>query len=162
MLRKVIGSAGTPEKVAWLTDDLGLDAAFDYHAGPVKTLLAEHGPLDVYFDNVGGDHLEAAIQHANPFARMALCGAISGYDSTTPVPGPSNMMMVVGKSLTLRGFIVSNHQDLAGEFYRTVGPWIASGEISYRETFVEGLDQMVDGFLGLATGANVGKMLIRL
>ncbi len=159
---KVVGSAGTAEKISWLTDDLGFDAAFDYHAGPVAKLLAEHAPVDVYFDNVGGEHLEAAIFHAAEFARMALCGAISGYDATAPVPGPRNMMMMISKRLSLRGFIVSDHQDLAGEFYRTVGPWIASGEVTYRETYVEGLDQMVDGFLGLATGANVGKMLVRL
>ncbi|CAN5684622.1 NADP-dependent oxidoreductase [soil metagenome] len=158
----VIGSAGTAEKVAWLTDELGFDAAFDYHAGPVADQLAEHAPVDVYFDNVGGEHLEAAILHAADFARMALCGAISGYDATAPAPGPRNLMMAISKRLTLRGFIVSDHQSLAAEFYRTVGPWLSAGDVAYRETYVEGLDQMVDGFLGLATGANVGKMLIRL
>ncbi|WP_148613259.1 NADP-dependent oxidoreductase [Nocardioides rubriscoriae] len=157
---KVIGSAGSAEKVAWLVDDLGYDAAFDYHQGPVAGQLAEHGPVDVYFDNVGGDHLEAAILHMADFGRLALCGAIAGYD--TPVPGPRNLMMAISKRLTLRGFIVSDHADLAGEFYRTVGPWLADGDISYRETVLDGLDRTVEGFLGLATGANTGKMLIRV
>ncbi len=159
---KVVGSAGTPEKVAWLTDDLGFDAAFDYKAGPVVRQLAEHAPVDVYFDNVGGDHLEAAIFHMGDFGRLALCGAIAGYDSTEPLPGPRNLMMAISKRLTLRGFIVTDHQKLAGEFYSTVGPWLASGDITYRETFADGLDETVEAFLGLATGRNTGKMLIRL
>lgn len=157
---KVIGSAGSADKVAWLVDELGYDAAFDYHQGPVATQLAEHGPVDVYFDNVGGEHLEAAITHMADRGRLALCGAIAGYD--TPVPGPRNLMMAISKRLTLRGFIVSDHADLAGEFYRTVGPWLAAGEVSARETVLDGLDRTVEGFLGLATGANTGKMLIRL
>ena len=157
---KVVGSAGSAAKVSWLVDELGYDAAFDYSEGPVARQLAEHAPVDVYFDNVGGDHLEAAIQHMGTGGRLALCGAIAGYDH--PVPGPRNMMMVIGKRLMLRGFIVSDHSDLAGEFYRTVGPWLASGEITYRETVLDGLDRTVEGFLGLATGANTGKMLIKL
>ena len=159
---KVIGSAGSAEKVAWLTDELGFDVALDYREAPVGKQLALHAPIDVYFDNVGGDHLEAAITHAADHARFALCGAISTYDAQSAPAGPRNMMSLVAKRLQLRGFIVSDHSDLTGEFYRTVGPWIASGEISYRETFVDGLDQMVDGFLGLTSGANVGKMLVSL
>ncbi|MDO9454819.1 NADP-dependent oxidoreductase [Nocardioides sp.] len=157
---KVVGSAGSAEKVAWLVDELGYDAAFDYSQGPVARQLAPHAPVDVYFDNVGGDHLEAAILHMADYGRLALCGAIAGYDN--PVPGPRNLMMAIAKRLTLRGFIVSDHGDLAGEFYRTVGPWLAGGEIRYRETVLDGLDRTVEGFLGLATGANTGKMLIRL
>lgn len=157
---KVVGSAGSAAKVAWLVDELGYDAAFDYSEGPVAKQLAAHAPVDVYFDNVGGDHLEAAILHMATGGRLALCGAIAGYDN--PVPGPRNLMMAIAKRLTLRGFIVSDHGDLAGEFYRTVGPWLASGEIRYRETVLDGLDRTVEGFLGLATGANTGKMLIRL
>ena len=158
----VIGSAGTPEKVSWLTGELGFDAGLDYRAAPIGEQLGTHAPLDVFFDNVGGDHLEAAIFHAAEFARMALCGAISGYDATKPAPGPRNLMMTISKRLTLRGFIVSDHGALASEFYRTVAPWIAAGEVTYRETFVDGLDHAVDAFLGLGTGANTGKMLVRL
>jgi NADPH-dependent curcumin reductase CurA len=159
---KVVGSAGTAEKVSWLTDELGFDAAFNYRDASVAKQLGAHAPVDVYFDNVGGDHLEAAIFHMADFGRLALCGAIAGYDATEPLPGPRNMMMAIQKRLTLRGFIVTDHADLAGEFYKTVGPWLASGEVTYRETFVDGLDQTVDAFLGLGTGANVGKMLVRL
>ena len=159
---KVIGSAGTDDKVAWLTGELGFDAAFNYRSAPVVKQLAEHAPVDVYFDNVGGDHLEAAIFHMADFGRLALCGSISSYDATEALPGPRNLMMAISKRLTLRGFIVSDHGDLAGEFYKTVGPWLASGEIVSRETIVDGLDQTVEAFLGLGTGANTGKMLIRL
>ncbi len=159
---KVVGSAGTAEKVAWLTDDLGFDAAFEYRSAPVAKQLAEHAPVDVYFDNVGGEHLEAAILHMADFGRLALCGAISSYDATEAQPGPRNLMMAISKRLTLRGFIVSDHGDLAGDFYKTVGAWLAAGEIISRETFADGLDQTVDAFLGLGTGANTGKMLIRL
>ncbi|WP_246081910.1 NADP-dependent oxidoreductase [Nocardioides litoris] len=156
---KVIGSAGSADKTAWLRE-IGYDVALDYTAAPIGSQLRDHGPVDVYFDNVGGDHLEAAIQHSADFARFALCGGIAGYD--TPVPGPRNMMLAVARRLTLRGFIVSDHAELAGEFYRTVGPWLASGEVTYRETVLEGLDRTVEGFLGLGEGANTGKMLIRL
>jgi len=157
---KVVGSAGSADKVAWLVDDLGFDAAVDYSQGPIARQLAGHGPFDVYFDNVGGDHLEAAILHMADFGRLALCGAIAGYD--TPVPGPRNLMMAISKRLTLRGFIVSDHGELAGDFYRTVGSWLAAGELTHRETVMHGLDRTVEGFLGLARGANTGKMVIDL
>jgi NADPH-dependent curcumin reductase CurA len=158
---KVVGSAGTPEKVAWLRE-IGYDAAFDYHDGPVRKLLAEHAPVDVYFDNVGGEHLEGAIRHMADFGRIACCGAISSYNSEEPAPGPRNMMMLVSKRLTLRGFIVGDHREAAGEFYRTVGPWLAEGKITARETWAEGLDAAVDAFLDLHRGGNTGKMLVRL
>jgi NADPH-dependent curcumin reductase CurA len=157
---KVIGSAGSAEKVAWLTDELGFDAAFNYKDGKVAKLLAAHAPVDVYFDNVGGEHLEAAIWHMADFGRLALCGAIAGYNE--PVPGPRNMFMAVTKRLTMRGFIVSDHREAASEFYRQVPGWVADGSIRYRETVVDGLDQAVDAFLGLHKGENTGKMLVRL
>jgi NADPH-dependent curcumin reductase CurA len=157
---KVVGSAGSDEKVAWLIDELGFDAAFNYKDGKVAKLLAPHAPVDVYFDNVGGEHLEAAIWHMADFGRLALCGAISGYND--PVPGPRNMFMAVTKRLTMRGFIVSDHREAASEFYRQVPAWVADGSIRYRETVVDGLDQAVDAFLGLHKGENTGKMLVRL
>lgn len=159
---KVIGSAGSPEKVAWLTEELGFDAAFDYHDGPVRQQLAEHAPVDVYFDNVGGEHLEGAIFHMNDFGRIACCGAIATYNNDAPEPGPRNMMMLVSKRLTLRGFIVSDHGDLAPEFFQRAGGWLADGSLTYRETVVDGLDSAVEAFLGLSSGANTGKMLVRL
>ena len=159
---KVVGSAGSPEKVAWLTDELGFDAAVNYKDGPISKLLKPHGPFDVYFDNVGGDHLEAAMFHLNDYGRIAACGAISLYNEDQPVPGPRNMMMIVAKRLTLRGFIVSDHGDLASEFHRRAGAWLAEGKLVQRETVVAGLDHSVDAFLDLLRGGNTGKMLVSL
>jgi NADPH-dependent curcumin reductase CurA len=159
---KVVGSAGSPEKVAWLTDELGFDAAVNYRAGPVGRLLTEHAPFDVYFDNVGGDHLEAAMSHLNDHGRVAACGAVAGYNDERPAPGPRNMMMIVSRRLTLRGFIVSDHGDLAGEFHRRAGAWVAEGRLTYRETVVDGLANTVGAFVDLLRGGNTGKMLVRL
>ena len=158
----MIGSAGSEEKVRWLTEELGFDAAFNYKDERVAKQLAKHAPVDVYFDNVGGDHLEAAIFHMADFGRIALCGAIAGYNADRPEPGPRNLMMAVSKRLTLRGFIVTDHGDAASEFYRRAGGWVADGTLQHRETVVDGLDNAVDAFLGLHRGENVGKMLVRL
>ncbi|MBD8869566.1 NADP-dependent oxidoreductase [Nocardioides donggukensis] len=158
---KVVGSAGSPEKVAWLRE-IGYDAAFDYKAAPVARQLKEHGPIDVYFDNVGGDHLEAAILHMADFGRIACCGAISSYNESTPPPGPRNLMMLVSKRLQVQGFIVMDHADASEEFYRTVGPLVAEDRIVHQETVVDGLDHAVEAFLDLHRGANTGKMLVRL
>jgi NADPH-dependent curcumin reductase CurA len=159
---RVVGSAGSPEKVDWVTGELGFDAAFDYHDGPVSGLLKEHAPIDVYFDNVGGEHLEAAISALADFGRVAACGAIATYNETDPSPGPRNMFLVVTKRLSIRGFIVLDHGDVTGEFYRRAGEWFADGGLAYQETVVDGLDSTVDAFLDLHRGANIGKMLIRL
>jgi NADPH-dependent curcumin reductase CurA len=159
---KVVGSAGSAEKVRWVTEELGFDAAFDYREGRVVEQLAAHAPVDVYFDNVGGDHLEAAISHMADFGRVAMCGAIAAYNADAPVPGPGNMFQVVTKRLTLRGFIVSDHRDAAREFYGRAAGWVADGSLKHRETVVEGLDGAVEAFLGLHRGENTGKMLVRL
>ncbi len=158
----VVGSAGSAEKVAWLTDELGFDAAVNYKDGPVGRLLAPHGPFDVYFDNVGGDHLEAAISHLDEFGRIAACGAIAQYNDTEAAPGPRNMAMFVTKKLTMRGFIVRDHEDLAAEFHERAGRWVAEGRLVGRETVVDGLDRAVGAFLDLMKGGNTGKMLVRL
>jgi hypothetical protein len=158
----VVGTAGSPEKVAWLTDELGFDAAVNYKDGPVAKQLREHGPFDVYFDNVGGDHLEAAMFHLRDHGRIACCGAVAHYNDAEPTPGPRNMMMIVSKRLTLRGFIVSDHGDVAPEFYERAGAWVAGGALRSRETVVDGLDQTVSAFLDLLRGGNTGKMLVRL
>jgi hypothetical protein len=160
----VIGSAGSPEKVAYLREELGFDAAFDYHAGEVHALLREAAPggIDVYFDNVGGDHLEAAIGALRNFGRVAMCGAISVYNATEPPPGPRNLFQAVGKRLTLRGFIVSDHLDRMPEFAREVGGWLREGLLSYRETVVEGLEHAPEALIGLLRGENTGKMLVKL
>src|SRR4051794_14497198 len=161
---RVIGSAGSPDKIDYVTGELGFDAAFDYHDGPVAERLAEAAPdgIDVYFDNVGGDHLEAAIGALNRHGRVAMCGAVSQYNATSPPPGPRNMAQVVGKRLTLRGFIVSDHGHLMPDFIREVGTWLSEGRITYRETVIEGLENAPAAFIGLLRGENTGKMLVRL
>jgi NADPH-dependent curcumin reductase CurA len=160
----VIGSAGTAAKVDWLVNELGFDAAFNYKDAPVREQLRQAAPdgIDVYFDNVGGDHLEAAIGALKPFGRAALCGAIAEYNNTEPAPGPRNMTLMVPKRLLLQGFIVTDHADLAPEYLQAATAWIREGRLKYRETFVDGLDRAVDAFLDLHRGANIGKMLVRL
>jgi NADPH-dependent curcumin reductase CurA len=161
---RVIGSAGSPEKVAHLTDELGFDAALNYRDGDVRGQLAAAAPdgIDVYFDNVGGEHLEAALDVLNRNGRVAMCGAISQYNATEPVPGPRNLGNAVGKRLTLRGFIVSDHGDRMRAFAEEVGGLLRAGQIKHRETVVEGLEHAPEAFIGLLRGENTGKMLVRL
>ncbi len=160
----VIGSAGSAEKVAWLTDELGFDAAFSYRDGPVAVSLKAAAPdgIDVYFDNVGGDHLEAAIGVLKQGGRAAICGMISQYNNTEPTPGPRNLALVVGKRLRLQGFIVSDHNHLLPQFHAEVGPALADGRIRAAETVVDGLENAADAFLGLLRGDNIGKMVVRI
>jgi NADPH-dependent curcumin reductase CurA len=160
----VIGSAGSAEKVAHLVDDLGFDQAFNYNDGPVAEQLAAAAPdgIDVYFDNVGGDHLEAAIGTLNRNGRVAMCGAISGYNATEPAPGPSNLHQAIGKRVALRGFIVSDHLDRLPDLHAEVGPAVRDGRVTFRETVVEGLDNAPQALIDLLRGANVGKMVVKL
>lgn len=159
-----IGSAGSPEKVAWLTEELGFDAAFDYKAGPVADALTAAAPdgIDVYFDNVGGEHLEAAIGALKVHGRAAICGMISAYNATTPPAAPRNLMQVVGKRLRIEGLLVWDHDDLEDQFLAEVGPMVADGRIVAQETVVDGLDNAVDAFLGMLVGSNTGKMVVRV
>jgi NADPH-dependent curcumin reductase CurA len=158
--KRVIGSAGSDAKVKYLVDELGFDAAFNYKDGPVGEQLAQAAPdgIDVYFDNVGGEHLEAAIDSFNVFGRAALCGSISNYN-TAPT-GVRNTGLAVGKRLSLRGFLVYDHKHLQEQFVREVGGWIASGELRYQETVTEGLDRAPEAFIGMLRGENVGKALV--
>ena len=159
-----IGSAGSPEKVAWLTDELGFDAAFNYHDGPVATQLAQAAPdgIDIYFDNVGGEHLEAAIGALGVHGRAVICGMISQYNATAPSPAPRNLALVIGKRLRLEGLLVGDHTGLQQAFVQEVAPAIADGRIRVRETVVEGLDHAAEAFIGLLRGDNIGKMVVRL
>ncbi|MDQ0209959.1 NADP-dependent oxidoreductase [Arthrobacter bambusae] len=161
---KVIGSAGSPEKVARLLE-LGFDAAFDYHNGPVVEQLREAAGergIDVYFDNVGGEHLEAALAVLTVGGRVAMCGAISQYNSTEPTPGPRNLAVAIGKQLTLRGFLVSGQRQHAAEFGGKMAGWLADGTVRYDETIIDGLENAPQAFIDLLDGANTGKMLVRL
>ncbi|QPP09025.1 NADP-dependent oxidoreductase [Streptomyces bathyalis] len=161
---KVIGSAGSDEKVRVLTEEYGFDAAFNYKSGPVAAQLKEAAPsgIDVYFDNVGGEHLEAAISSLNVHGRAAICGMIAQYNATEPPAAPRNLAMVIGKRLRLQGLLVMDHQDLMPQFFEEVSGWIRSGELKYRETVVEGVENAVDAFLGLLKGENTGKMIVTL
>lgn len=161
---RVIGSAGSDEKVRHLIDDLGFDAAFNYKDGRVSDLLRQAAPegIDVYFDNVGGDHLEAAIGSLRLGGRIAICGAISVYNNTEPAPGPRNLARLIQTRGTITGFLVGDHWDLAGEYARKAAGWLADGSLTTRETFADGIDHAVDAFLGVLRGENTGKMLVRL
>jgi NADPH-dependent curcumin reductase CurA len=163
---RVIGSAGSASKTAWLTDELGFDVALNYKDAPIGAQLAEAAPdgIDVYFDNVGADHLEAAIAVANDFARVAACGAIAHYNDTddAPTPGPNNLFQIVKKRLSIRGFIVSDDLDRFPAFLEEVTPWVADGRLKYAETVVEGVDHAVEAFQGLLRGENTGKMVVTI
>ncbi len=118
--------------------------------------------IDIYFDNVGGKHLEAALSHMNTFGRIVLCGMISLYNATRPLPGPRNLFFATVKRLTLKGFIVSDHLDRLPEFNADMGKWIAEGRIKWKETIVKGIENAPRAFIGLFKGENFGKMLVRI
>ena len=159
-----VGSAGSAEKVKHLTEELGFDHAFDYHDGHLERQIFAGAPngVDVYFDNVGGDHLQAALNCMRPNGRIPLCGAISQYNATAPVPGPANLAIAIGNQLTLQGFIVSNYNHLREDFERDMTDWVTSGKLKYKETVFDGIEQMPQAFIGLFTGVNTGKMIVNL
>ncbi|MDQ3434480.1 MAG: NADP-dependent oxidoreductase [Actinomycetota bacterium] len=161
---RTVGSAGSQEKVDFLTQELGFDAAFNYKAEDLSNALREHCPqgIDVYFDNVGGDHLEAALGRMNGFGRIPLCGMVSLYNLEEPPPGPRNMAAMVVSRVTMRGFIVTDHYDLYPRFVEEVSGYVDSGEMKYRETVVDGIERMPEAFIGLLEGENIGKMLVRV
>ena len=162
---RVIGSAGSDAKVDHLRSALGFDAAFNYHRGEVGALLGEaagEAGIDVYFDNVGGDHLQAAISAMRPHGRVALCGAISQYNATHPVPGPSNLPLMIGKRLRLEGFLVGDHQHRHEAFLSEIGSAIATGSVQLDETVVDGIENMPEAFMGMLSGTNLGKMLVQI
>ena len=158
----VIGSAGGEEKCAFVRS-LGADAVVDYKAQPIVKGLAAAAPdgIDVYFDNVGGAHLDAAFAVARKDARFAICGMIEGYNAADPMCF-RYIMRVIAMRVRLRGFIYTDYMGRLGEFYAEMGPWVASGAVKSRDTVVDGLENMPQAFLGLFEGANTGKMLVRL
>jgi NADPH-dependent curcumin reductase CurA len=162
--KRVIGSAGSAEKVALLTEKYHYDGAFNYHDGDVRGQLAAAAPegIDVYFDNVGGDHLEAALDVFKDGGRAALCGAIASYNSSQPTPGPANMANMITRGLTLRGFTLGAYLSVAPEFTEKMTAWFTGGKIVYDETVVDGIENTVDAFIEMMRGANTGKMLVRI
>lgn len=161
---KVIGSTGGPAKARRLIDDFGFDAALDYRAGDLVGQLRAAAPdgIDVYLDNVGGDHLQAAIDVLRVGGRVALVGAISMYNATEPMPGPSNLFAAIIKRLTLRGMLVNDHLQDLPDYTRLAAGWLADGTLRTRETVVEGIERAPAAFLDMMAGSNVGKMLVRL
>ena len=158
----VIGSAGGADKCEFVRS-LGADAVIDYKAGSLLKQLSEAAPkgIDVYFDNVGGGHLDAALALARKDARFAICGMIEGYNEAQPTC-LKYIMRVIAMRIRLQGFIYTDYLPKLGDFYRDMGGWLATGQVKSRDTVVEGLDKTLDAFLGLFTGANTGKMLVRL
>jgi NADPH-dependent curcumin reductase CurA len=161
---RVIGSAGSDEKVAALLDEVGLDAAFNHRAGPVGDQLRRAAPegIDVYFDNVGGEHLEAALDSLRRWGRVAICGAVSEYERSGPATGVRNLFQAVANDLTLRGFRGSSHVEHRPAFERDVAGWLREGRIRYRETVVEGLEHAPDAIVQQLAGATTGKVLVRV
>ncbi|MGI5213796.1 NADP-dependent oxidoreductase [Plantactinospora sp. CA-290183] len=161
---RVIGSAGGPEKSRRLVEHFGFDVGIDYREGDLAGQLARAAPqgVDVYFDNVGGDHLQAALGAMNRYGRVALCGAISSYNDAEAPPGPSNLRLAIGRRLTLRGMITTDHTDLIPEYVHRAATWLRDGSLRADETVVDGVENSVEAFLAMMRGANTGKMLVRL
>lgn len=166
---KVIGSAGGPRKKAFLEEVIGVDAAIDYKAEPnlTKALAREvkaigASGIDVNFENVGGDHLQAALALANKHARFAICGMISQYNVTDAPTVPKNLTMMMTKSIRMEGYIVLDHMDLEHEFFSDMVNWHAAGLIRQTETVHEGIDRSLDALWGLFSGDNLGRTLVKL
>lgn len=161
---RVIGSAGSEEKVRHLVDECGFDAAFNYKTGPVLEQLNRVAPdgIDVYFDNVGGESLEAALSALRLHGRIIACGGISGYNEGKPIPGPSNLFNMTTKRLTMKGLIVGDWLDRQSEFETEISDLYQSGQLKSFESVVVGIDQAAAAFIGLFEGKNVGKMVVEL
>jgi NADPH-dependent curcumin reductase CurA len=162
---RVVGSAGSREKVRWLLEKAGVDDAFNYreYRNIARELRRQcRDGIDVYFDTVGGDHLEAAIANMNDFGRIVSCGMISRYNDTEAVPGPSNLALFVTRRLRMQGFIVSDYPQLNEPFQRDMKAWLSEGSMVYEQTVVRGIENGIDALIGLFSGKNLGKMIVRL
>ncbi len=161
---RVVGIAGTDEKCRWLTDELGFDAAINYRADDVAAALSEACPngVDVFFDNVGGDILEVTLDHLAIGARIVLCGAISTYNDTSPAPGPRNLGKLIVQRARMQGFIVLDYLDRFPQATAELAAWVAAGDLRYRVDTVDGLERAPAALERLFTGANTGKVLVRL
>jgi NADPH-dependent curcumin reductase CurA len=162
--KRVVGSAGSADKVKYLVDELGYSAAFNYKDGPVLKQLQNAFPegFDVCFDNVGSDHLAAAVEVINDFGRVAMCGTVSTYNAVEHRAVPLDAIKVVAKRLRLQGFIAFDHEDLRQDFDSQVGAWLDSGRLMNPETISHGIESVPTAFTGMLTGTNTGKTIIRL
>ena len=162
---RVVGSVGSDEKAAWLREQLGVDAVINYKTcGNLLDALRVAAPdgVDIYFENVGGVHLEAALEAMNPFGRLIMCGMISGYNDVERSAGPSNLFNMIGKNLRMQGFIVTQLWDMHPAFLQDMAEWILNGKIRWKETVEEGIENAPNAFMNLFRGDNFGKMLVRL
>lgn len=161
---RVVGIAGTDEKCAWLTDELGFDAAINYRTQAVSAAIGETCPdgVDVFFDNVGAGVLEAALDHLALRARVVLCGAIAQYNDTEPRPGPPNLMNLVVNRARMEGFLILDYMDRADEAIGDLATWVVNGDLKYAVDVVEGLDNAPTALNRLFTGANTGKVMVKL
>jgi len=161
---RVIGSAGSDQKTALLKKDYGFDAVFNYKSAPILDQLQRAAPegIDVYFDNVGGESLAAALAVLRVNGRIIACGSISSYNDLKPEPGPSNLFNITTKRLTMKGLIVGDWRDHRHEFLEEVSAYYQAGTLRHHETVVHGIEAAPDAFIGLFTGKNVGKMVVKL
>lgn len=161
----VIGSAGSEEKCRWLKEELGLDAAINYKQGELRHTLKAAAPkgIDVYFDNVGGEHLNAALPRMNPLGRIAVCGMISAYNNFGAVSEPvTTLSNIIYNRITLRGFVYYEFELQRAQFLSDMKGWLQEGRIKYRTTIVPGIEKAPEALIGLFTGANTGKMVVQL
>ena len=161
---RVVGIAGGPEKCRWLKEEAGFDDVIDYKNENVNARIAETCPkkVDVFFDNVGGDILEAALNHIAMKARVVLCGGISAYNATEPVPGPTNLMNLVIMRARMEGFIVIDYYDRRDEAANALMGWVQSGELKHQVDLQEGFENIPDTLNRLFTGKNIGKQLLKI
>ena len=162
---RVVGSTGSQVKARWLEEVAGVDVAINYkETSNLRRELKKACPdgIDVYFENVGGVHLEAALQYMNNFGRIAVCGMISMYNATSAQPGPANMALMIGRRLKMQGFIVSDHLERRDDFLRDVSGWMREGKLKWEETILDGIESTPEAFIGLFHGENLGKMLVKV
>lgn len=162
---RVAGSAGTNAKIDWLINEISIDAAINYQeTDDLSAAIQSACPngIDVYYENVGGKHLTAALDHMNNNGSVVLCGLISQYNAKRPIPGPPNLFLTITKRLRLEGFIILDHYHRYNQFLADMGKWIAEGKIKWEETIIQGIENAPKAFIGLFKGENFGKMLIRL
>jgi len=162
---RVVGSAGSEEKCRWVTSVAGADECVNYRkAAPLLAAVSAACPkgIDIYYENVGGEHLEVALELMNSRGRLVMCGMISMYNATEAPAGPRNLVNIIGRSLRMQGFIVSDYVDMVPQFYADMGDWIRAGKLRWQETVLEGISEAPNAFIGLFRGDNAGKMLVRL
>ena len=162
---RVAGSAGSDEKVALLKSDFGYKAGFNYKTSKSLTESVQEAcpkGVDVLFENVGGDIFEAVLWNMRDYGRVALCGMISDYNMEDPQPGPRGMMLIIGRRLTIRGFIVSDHPKWCDEYVKKAIGWLKEGKLNYRETIAEGIESAPQAFIDMLKGKNTGKQIVQL